>query len=656
MKVLVDTSEKAWFTLLGELEGSVDGAETVLDSERAETLYAGEVSAWSAERAKQETGDDRYMAQVVKSGTLSDKVAAMTLLVQESPVHRLSTLVGLVGLAKSGKHASKMAIESLKELFGGDELLPSSRRLRTFGARVSASPAELVLRCFEAKLLELYGGVAALVEGYSKHQAKELRSFAVETAASLLKAKPEQEGRWLAMVVNKLGDPEGSVSASAVRALCGVLDAHRAMTAVVCGEVQSFASRPNLDGAALYKAITFLSQVYLSPELEAVADSLVEAYLALFAHQVARGGLKTKLLSALLTGLNRALPYVSKRCLDDKQALDALFLASHTATYSARVQALSLVERVASKDEKVRARFHRALYALAHSDDVRKTTRPTLFLNLCFKALKSDADPHRVAAQLKRLAQLAAHSTAAVAGAVVYLVAAVQPLRAARKLLAEPPAANADRADPLKREPRFAANDRDRLWEVALLRHHYHPSVRAFADQTLANGRPLDYESDPLDDFTLSNFLDRFAYRNPKQAPPGQTRHAKLKRIVEDHGPALDFYNRYLREAESAKKRAKRELDDLREDEDDVVEEDAVDDDEDLDDDILGDMDDDDDDDDAAVVDYPEEEEDHDAPRTIGERKSPFVDAEAYLAAHVETAAPASTTSNPRGSSTTSAS
>lgn len=39
-----------------------------------------------------------FLTKVLRGGTLSDKVAALTLQVQESPVHRLSVLDGLLEL------------------------------------------------------------------------------------------------------------------------------------------------------------------------------------------------------------------------------------------------------------------------------------------------------------------------------------------------------------------------------------------------------------------------------------------------------------------------------------------------------------------------------------------------------------------------------
>lgn len=49
------------------------------------------------------------------AGTLSDKIAAMTLLVQEAPLFRLHTLDLLLGLAGKGdRRCTQMAVEAVK--------------------------------------------------------------------------------------------------------------------------------------------------------------------------------------------------------------------------------------------------------------------------------------------------------------------------------------------------------------------------------------------------------------------------------------------------------------------------------------------------------------------------------------------------------------
>jgi len=70
--------------------------------------------------------------------------------------------------------------------------------------------------------------------------------------------------------------------------------------------------------------------------------------------------------------------------------------------------------------------------------------------------------------------------------------------------------------DPVHRNPLYCGADRTTLWELQKLSSHYHPSVALFA-KTVLQGQYIQYTGDPLQDFTLMRFLDRFVFRNPKQ-------------------------------------------------------------------------------------------------------------------------------------------
>lgn len=72
--------------------------------------------------------------------------------------------------------------------------------------------------------------------------------------------------------------------------------------------------------------------------------------------------------------------------------------------------------------------------------------------------------------------------------------------------------------DPLHRNPSFSGAENALVWELDLLSSHFHPSVALFA-QTVLDGRSVKYGGDPLQDFTLMRFLDRFVFRNPKKDP-----------------------------------------------------------------------------------------------------------------------------------------
>ena len=66
------------------------------------------------------------------------------------------------------------------------------------------------------------------------------------------------------------------------------------------------------------------------------------------------------------------------------------------------------------------------------------------------------------------------------------------------------------------RDPVFSNADRTFLFELSLLAHHYHPTVAHFANQLL-DGSRVFCSGDPLIDFSNKAFLDRFAYKHPKQ-------------------------------------------------------------------------------------------------------------------------------------------
>lgn len=65
------------------------------------------------------------------------------------------------------------------------------------------------------------------------------------------------------------------------------------------------------------------------------------------------------------------------------------------------------------------------------------------------------------------------------------------------------------------RNPGFANADKTSPWEMRLLSAHYHPSVCSFS-QTVTLRKFIDYDGDPLSDFSIKHFLDRFVRKKPK--------------------------------------------------------------------------------------------------------------------------------------------
>merc|ERR1711879_539631 len=77
--------------------------------------------------------------------------------------------------------------------------------------------------------------------------------------------------------------------------------------------------------------------------------------------------------------------------------------------------------------------------------------------------------------------------------------------------------------DPNAWNPMHSGSQYTPLWEILALRKHFHPGVAHLADDLLHLGVRDEYKGDPLEDFTLLKFLDRFAYKNPKNQSCGET-------------------------------------------------------------------------------------------------------------------------------------
>jgi ribosome biogenesis protein MAK21 len=72
--------------------------------------------------------------------------------------------------------------------------------------------------------------------------------------------------------------------------------------------------------------------------------------------------------------------------------------------------------------------------------------------------------------------------------------------------------------DPNARNPKFCGAEFTYAYELLVLSRHAHPSVALFA-QTLLKRRHIKYTGNPIKDFTISKFLARFVFRNPKVNP-----------------------------------------------------------------------------------------------------------------------------------------
>lgn len=134
-----------------------------------------------------------------------------------------------------------------------------------------------------------------------------------------------------------------------------------------------------------------------------------------------------RLLSALITGIRRAFPYVPSEDVEPLVESNSmrLFRLVHTAPFSVGVQALMLVWQLLSGRGASSDRFYRALYAVLGTSGPPTSSKAPMFLALLFKAMRADPSAKRAAAFAKRLLQSALYGPSAYACGCLLLLSEV---------------------------------------------------------------------------------------------------------------------------------------------------------------------------------------------------------------------------------------
>merc|ERR1719424_2215433 len=97
----------------------------------------------------------------------------------------------------------------------------------------------------------------------------------------------------------------------------------------------------------------------------------------------------SRMLSALLSGIHRAVPFCSAPAELLLKQLGALFRCAHAANFSITVQALMILSHAARFDDSLTDRFYTALYDALLHPDLPASAKLALFLNVVYKAMKS---------------------------------------------------------------------------------------------------------------------------------------------------------------------------------------------------------------------------------------------------------------------------
>ncbi|KAJ5107407.1 hypothetical protein N7456_004082, partial [Penicillium angulare] len=465
--------------------------------ELANSLLQEENEKYAKAQQTSASSSHKFYTTIMASGTLSDKISALTLAAQESPLHNTKSLEALIALGRKRSRAQAVEVlRSLKDMFAQGTLLPSERRLKSFANQPSLVAAfqgaggrwterdplpgglqksHLMIWAFEDIVKEQFFEVLKILEVWCNDEIEFSRSRAVSYVYELLKEKPEQEANLLRLLVNKLGDPGKKIASRASYLLLQLQQTHPAMKPLIIKAVEELLFRPGQSSHAKYYAIITLNQTVLSSKEEKVAMQLLDIYFSLFVtilkpNQSSKPGFKgkpqgkpghkgsknqgpvkgqaqddemrEKLTSGVLTGVNRAYPFTDADSARLAKHIDTLFRITHSSNFNTSIQALLLIQQLTASHQVAGDRFYRTLYESLLDPRVTTSSKQSLYLNLLFKALKNDLNVRRIKAFVKRIVQvLGLHQPSFVCG-VFYLIRELETTFPSLSSLFDQPQAN----------------------------------------------------------------------------------------------------------------------------------------------------------------------------------------------------------------------
>ncbi|EXB88184.1 hypothetical protein L484_003578 [Morus notabilis] len=479
-----------WYADQAELETKVVGKEKKVEArnlnewksfvekkrELGERLMAQYAKDYESSRGQ--SGDIKMLYATQRSGTVTDKVSAFSVLVGDNPVANLRSLDALLGMVSSkvGKRHALTGFEALKELFISS-LLPD-RMLKSLLQRPLNHLPEtkdgyslLLFWYWEECLKQRYERYIFALEEASRDMLPVLKNKAVKIIETLLKSKSEQERRLLSALVNKLGDPENKGASNADFHLSELLRDHPNMTA----------------------------EMFIGLLLKAMKSDVNLKRVAAFAKRVMQVALQQPPQYAcgclfLLSEVLKTRPHLGKMVLQSESA-DEEDEHFEDIVEEADDRPGSASGKQETDGEPVE-NGGAATPDGDSSEDDDETPVPA-----SEDEASDEADEFLVRDDAEDVNE--AKTMSGSSG---------KQSQASSKKSSLPGG-----YDPQHREPSYCNADRVSWWELTALASHVHPSVSNMANRLL-KGSDIIYDGNPLNDLSLTAFLDKFMEKKPKSS------------------------------------------------------------------------------------------------------------------------------------------
>lgn len=330
---------------------------------KAKQYLDAETSVYQLKESKSSDSETTWLRTALTQGTTSDKIAAAIVLVQDKPKYNLSRLTMLINQVRVAKHNQcNMIITSLRDLFLSDLLHPQFKLYKfeeqDLDELTKSNSEDTIIKSdaskkklmthwyFEDQLREHYEHFVISLGTIASDTVDANREIAISVMTDLLIGNSEQEHKLLELIVNKIGDPSSKVGSKVIFCLNKLLHEHPNMKLIVLKEVEKILFRKNVAQRAQYYAICLLTQFLLNKEDEKIASTLIEVYFAFFKACLKKGEPDSRMMAAILTGVNRAFPFARMDSNILSNHIDSVYKVVHIGSFNVSLNALNLLYQV----------------------------------------------------------------------------------------------------------------------------------------------------------------------------------------------------------------------------------------------------------------------------------------------------------------------
>lgn len=411
------------------------------------------------------------------------------------------------------------------------------------------------------------------------------KKLAISIVSDCLIERPEREETLLSLLINKLGDPNNDIAKHTIQNVVRILKKHNNMTQVFTGEIQQYMER--VKTPSLYFYISLLNKiVFFEDDLDYISNVL-KIYFSQFKRLTKEKdeNHKNEILTLILRGINNIASNLDPGTLETTfntvtEEIGILFKLTNSNSYKVKIESLKLIFLFIKVEESLSDKFYKTLYKVIGSLKNVSALKLDSTFALIYKAIKRDPCVERVQAFFKRMIQVSYVNEISFTAATLLLINEVLKQRKELRSLIfskgalldsddeevfvdvddgegkskkkrkqkqqqkekeakqqegddsdEEENKYSDKYDPSKKNPKYANADKTAFWELNLLRNYYHPTIRIWVSNIIA-GRPIEYSGDPLQDFSMANFLDKIILKPAKSAEKLGKLKSKKKRTA----------------------------------------------------------------------------------------------------------------------------